>query len=310
MITTVTLNPSIDKAYYLDQAMLPGTVMRVKETINNAGGKGINVAKNVKLCGAEVMATGFVGGFNGQYLEFLLEERGISSQFTHVQAETRSCINILEKQFGSTEFLEAGSAISEEEVERFMSDFQALLSQTDVVTLSGSLPAGVNDNIYAQLIELTKAAGKQVILDSSGDAFKKGLVAKPTLIKPNEDEIEGYFGVTLRTREEILSYAQKFVEEGIKYVVVSLGADGAVLLHDGKMYHGLPPKIQPVNTVGCGDSMVGALAIGLSKNETPEQCLRYAIAVGTANALSPYTGHFEQEDFERIYQEVQIQVIE
>lgn len=80
MITTVTLNPSIDKAYYLEKPMVPGTVMRVKETINNAGGKGINVAKNVKLCGAEVVATGFVGGFNGQYLEHLLAEKGDCDQ--------------------------------------------------------------------------------------------------------------------------------------------------------------------------------------------------------------------------------------
>ena len=78
MITTVTLNPSIDKAYYLEKPMVPGTVMRVRETINNAGGKGINVAKNVKLCWAEVVATGFLGGFNGQYLEYLLAEKGIA----------------------------------------------------------------------------------------------------------------------------------------------------------------------------------------------------------------------------------------
>lgn len=309
MITTVTLNPSIDKAYYLDKVMIPGTVMRVKETINNPGGKGINVAKNAKLCGADVIATGFVGGFNGNYLEYLLKEKEISAQFTHILEETRSCINVLENQFGSTEFLEAGPTISESEVAQFKSKFQILLGETDVVTISGSIPAGVSDEIYAELIKLTKKEGKKVILDSSGSSFKKGLIAKPTLIKPNKNEIEDYFGTTLKTQDEVLSYAKKFVEEGIEYVVVSLGADGAFLLYDRKIYHGLPPKIQPINTVGCGDSMVAAFAVGLSKNNSPEECLRYAISVGTANALSPYTGHFKKEDFDRIYEEVQIKMI-
>ena len=310
MITTVTLNPSIDKAYYLEKPMVPGTVMRVKETINNAGGKGINVAKNVKLCGAEVMATGFVGGFNGQYLEHLLFEKDIVTSFTRVQSETRSCINVLESQYKSTEFLEAGSPISPVEVENFIDNFQSLLDKTQVVTISGNLPAGIPDDVYAHLIEMTKKAGKQVILDSSGSAFKKGLAARPTLIKPNEDEIADYFGVSLTTREQIFSHAKKFVELGIEYVVVSMGGDGAFFIHDNHIYHGIPPKIRPVNTVGCGDSMVAALAVGLSRKASPEECLRYAIAVGTANALSPYTGHFEQEDFERIYKEVQVKVLD
>lgn len=226
MITTVTLNPSIDKAYYLEKPMVPGTVMRVRETINNAGGKGINVAKNVKLCGAEVVATGFLGGFNGQYLEYLLAEKGIATSFTAVQAETRSCINVLESQYTSTEFLEAGAAIQASEVEAFLQNFQGLLARTQVVTISGSLPAGVPDDIYARLIEMTKEAGKQVILDSSGAAFKKGLEAKPTLIKPNEDEIAAYFGLSLETEEDILFHAKKFLEQGIDYVVVSLGGRG------------------------------------------------------------------------------------
>lgn len=306
MITTVTLNPSIDKAYYLAQPMVPGSVMRVKEVINNAGGKGINVAKNVKLCGYPVRAAGFLGGFNGQYLEALLADKGIESRFTRVAAETRSCINVLENGYGSTEFLEPGEEISDLEVSEFMLEFGRLLEDTDVVTISGSLPKGVGTGIYASLIELAKESGKQVILDSSGAAFEQGLAAKPTLIKPNKEEIAAYFGVSISSLEETVLYAKRFAEQGIDYVVVSLGGDGALLLHGGAVYHGRPPKISPVNTVGCGDSMVGALAVGLATNKSPEDCLRYAIAVGTANALSPYTGHFEKEDFDRVIEEVQV----
>lgn len=306
MILTVTLNPSIDKAYYLEKPMVPGTVMRVKETINNAGGKGLNVAKNIKLCGHPVLATGFVGGFNGQYLEFLLEQRGIASRFTSVAAETRSCINVLEDGFGSTEFLEPGASITESELAAFMENYKQLLIQTDVVTISGSMPKGLAADTYAILIELAKAAGKAVILDSSGQAFKLGLAAKPTLIKPNKDEIEAYFDVTINGLEETLFYGKKLLAEGIEYVVVSLGGDGAVLLHGNHVYHGRPPKITPVNTVGCGDSMVGALAVRLVTGKSPQDCLKYAIAVGTANALSPYTGHFESKDFDWVYDKVEV----
>ncbi|MGT2911883.1 1-phosphofructokinase [Streptococcus cameli] len=310
MITTVTLNASIDKGYQLIGTLEPGTVMRVKETINNAGGKGVNVAKNVKLCGYPVLTTGFVGGFNGQYLESLLKEIDIPTSFTKVAGETRSCINILEEKFGSTEFLEPGCDISAQEVTAFVEHFQQLLQETEVVTISGSLPKGVPATIYADLIRLTKEGGKKVILDSSGEAFKHALASKPTLVKPNEDEIAAHFGVTISSIDDMVFYAKQLVEEEIEYVVVSLGGDGAVLIHDGKVYHGRPPKIKPVNTVGCGDSMVAALAVGLAKESSPEESLKYAIAVGSANALSPFTGHFEQADFDWIYKEVQVSIVE
>lgn len=308
MITTVTLNASIDKAYELLEPMTPGTVMRVKEVRNTAGGKGLNVARIVHLCQMPVLATGFAGGFNGQYLEWLLEKDGIPSCFTPIAGETRSCINVLEERYQSTEFLEPGSSVSEEELAAFYRQFEEVLAQTSVVTFSGSLPAGVPLDTYQRLIELAKKAGKLVLLDSSGEAFREGLKAQPTLVKPNKDEIEALFGVTLHSVEETLFYAQKIADQGIDYVVVSLGGDGAVLLHDGKIYRGQPPKIQPVNTVGCGDSMVGALAVALAKGQAPEECLRYAIAVGTANALSPYTGHFEPEVLAEIYPQVQVSV--
>lgn len=167
MIMTVTLNASIDKAYYLSEPLKPGKVMRVKECRNTAGGKGLNVSRILKLCGGDVLATGLVGGFNGQYLENLLEADQIPSQFTHVSGETRSCINVLESEFGSTEFLEGGCVISEAELAEFITNYRGLLAETDVITLSGSLPQGVPQSVYGTLIDLAKKAGKQVLLDSS-----------------------------------------------------------------------------------------------------------------------------------------------
>ena len=115
MITTVTLNASIDKAYRMTQKVEYGTVMRVAETHNSAGGKGLNVARVVKLCGSDTKAAGLVGGYNGQYLESLLDADGISYEFEHIEGETRSCINILDPEYGSTEYLEPGCQVTPEE---------------------------------------------------------------------------------------------------------------------------------------------------------------------------------------------------
>lgn len=309
MITTVTLNASIDKAYVLDGEFVPGTVMRVKETRNTAGGKGLNVARVAKICGSEVTATGFVGGFNGDYLEFLLKKSNIQAAFTHIKGETRSCINVLEGRYKSTEFLEPGCQVEEAEVTDFIYQFCSLLTKTDIVTLSGSLPKGVPVSVYATLIDLAKSAGKKVLLDSSGVSFQEGLNALPTLVKPNQDEIEDFFNVKIQSRADTVQYAKKIADKGIEYVVVSLGSDGAIMVHQDKVYQGIPPKITPINTVGCGDSMVAAFAVGLEKNFSPVECLTYAIAVGTANALSPFTGDIDPTVLATLQPQVKVQIL-
>ena len=175
MITTVTLNASIDKAYVMQEAIENGTVMRVKEVRNTAGGKGLNVAKIAVICGAEVLATGFAGGFNGRYLESLAAESHVATRFCHVEGETRSCINILDPKYGSTEYLEPGFSVKEEDLARFLTEFPGVIGKSTVVTMSGSAPVGIPSDIYRKMAELAKAAGAKVILDTSGDYLKEGL---------------------------------------------------------------------------------------------------------------------------------------
>ena len=179
MITTVTLNASIDKAYVMQEAIENGTVMRVKEVRNTAGGKGLNVAKIAVICGAEVLATGFAGGFNGHYLESLAAESHVTTHFCHVEGETRSCINILDPKYGSTEYLEPGFSVKEEDFARFLTEFPGVIGKSTVVTMSGSAPVGIPSDIYRRMTELAKEAGAKVILDTSGDYLKEGMKSKP-----------------------------------------------------------------------------------------------------------------------------------
>lgn len=300
MITTITMNASIDKAYFMDSIIENGTVMRVAQCRNTAGGKGLNVARAAARCGADVQASGMVGGFNGQYLESMLNADGIAHRFVHVAGETRSCINILDEKYGSTEYLEPGCEISPEEEADFMEKYPEIIKDSDVVTISGSIPKGMKKDIYGRMITIAKDMGKKILLDTSGENLRQGIKARPTLVKPNQDEIEQLFDVKLHSVEEVISYAWKIYDQGIPYVVISLGGKGACMLCKDGLLQGQPPKIEPVNTVGCGDSMVGALAVSLERGDTPAKALQFAMAVAASNALSPNTGDVNPEIYEKL----------
>ena len=310
MITTITMNASIDKAYFMDSVIENGTVMRVAQCRNTAGGKGLNVARAAARCGADVQASGMVGGFNGQYLESMLNKDGIAHRFVHVAGETRSCINILDEKYGSTEYLEPGCEISPEEEADFMEKFPEIIKDSDVITISGSIPKGMKKDIYGRMIAIAKDMGKKVLLDTSGENLRQGIKAKPTLVKPNQDEIEQLFDVKLNSVEEVLSYAWKIYEQGIPYVVISLGGKGACMLCKDGLLQGQPPKIEAVNTVGCGDSMVGALAVSLERGDSPAQALKFAMAVAASNALSPNTGDVNREIYEKLIDQVVVTKIQ
>lgn len=309
MITTVTLNASVDKAYHMEKKIENGTVMRVQACHNTAGGKGLNVARVIKICGEDVQATGFAGGFNGKYLQKMVEEDGIKQDFVPVQGETRSCINILDPGYTSTEYLEPGCNITKEEEENFLEKFPQIIKDSDIVTISGSIPKGLGTDIYKRIVELAKQQGKQVILDTSGETLKLGLEGQPTMVKPNKEEMEALFGIKIKDRQDVICGAKKIYDMGIENVVISLGGEGALLVCEDGIFLGKPPKVDVVNTVGCGDSMVAAFAVGMARKQQKEECLKYAVAVATANALSDSTGNFEPGVRDEIYKNVVIEKI-
>lgn len=308
MITTVTLNASIDKAYVMERPIENGTVMRVKEVRNTAGGKGLNVAKAARICGADVRATGFAGGFNGRYLEDLAQKSRVSTCFFHVEGETRSCINILDPEYGSTEYLEPGFDVSGEDLERFLEEFPSIIAGSSTVTMSGSAPRGIPAHIYRELTAAAKKEGAKVILDTSGSYLSEGLSGCPDMIKPNRDEIESLLGIRVSGYEDVLRSARELREKyNIPWVVISLGKGGAVLASDEGICRAEPPELAAVNTVGCGDSMVGAFAVAMEQKLTAQEALHYAVAVSAASAMSPYTGHFDPAVFEKIREDVTVE---
>ena len=306
MILTVTLNAAIDKRYVVE-GFRTGEVNRVKECTYVPGGKGLNVSKPASIYGAEVVATGFAGGHAGAYIEDALKPFGIRSAFYHVDAESRSCINIWDEvNQVQTEFLEPGFTLTEEDFAGFEAKFRQLVQEAKVVAMSGSVPKGLDGTAYQRLVKIVKDAGIPVILDTSGKLLEMGIEAIPTMIKPNIDEIRMLTGKRCDDISEIIEAARAIHERGVKIVAVSLGADGSLAVGDDGIFRARVPKIDAVNTVGCGDSMSAGFALGLSKGLPLEETLRLASAISAAAAMREETGFFVMEDMEKLLPQIEI----
>ena len=307
MILTVTLNAAIDKRYVVEEFKV-GEVNRVKECAYVPGGKGLNVSKPAAVAGAEVVATGFVGGHAGNYIEASLKDYHVKSAFYHLESESRSCINIWdEKNCVQTEFLEPGFTVTESEFQGFVEEFKELVKQADVVAMSGSVPKGLDGTAYQKLVKVVKDAGKKVILDTSGKLLEMGIEACPTMIKPNIDEIRMLTGKECNEIGEIVEAAKEIHARGVEVVAVSLGADGSLAVSDEGVFRAIVPRIDAVNTVGCGDSMIAGFALGFAEGMSIEETLRKASAISAAAALREETGYFVMEDMERLYPQIKIE---
>jgi len=305
-ITTVTLNVAIDKTYYVP-AWEKGKVSRAAKVLSTAGGKGLNVARVLKQLGhAEVAATGFAGGYNGRFITSRVAEAGIRSEFIEIPGESRLCLNIIDERDGSsTEVLEPGPAVDGEQLEKLKSKLRQLSAESSLVVFSGSLPGGVESGLYAELIALSRSEGADVFFDSSGEALAKGVAARPTFIKPNEDEIGSLLPDS--KIEDLREGLRKLMKQGIPVVAATLGAEGAVAGAEGRIYRVRIPKIVPVNTVGSGDSFVAGYAYGHARGWPAAECLRYAAAAGSANALSRTTGDVDPSEHRRLLGEIAVE---
>lgn len=306
MILTVTLNAAIDKRYVVENYQV-GEVNRVKECAYVAGGKGLNVSKTAAIAGAEVLATGFVGGHAGAYITEAVGKQGVATDFIQVKGESRSCINIYDTvNKTQTEFLEPGVVVSEEEQRAFYLKFDQLLAKCDVVAMSGSVPKGIGTDMYPKLVAMAKAAGKKIIVDTSGALLEEVVKAKPNMVKPNIDEIRLLTGKQILGREELIEAGIELQKSGIERVVISLGADGSLMFVEEGVYQAIVPKINAVNTVGCGDCMTAGFAISFERGMTPQEALRFASATSAASAMREETGYFETEDMKALFDQIEI----
>ncbi len=304
MILTVTLNPAIDIRYNFDN-LEKNKINRVENGNRTPGGKGLNVSRVIKRLGGDIIATGFLGGNNGKWIEGILTLKGIENKFYPIMDETRVCLALIDKN-GQTEILERGPKISEKEQNYFLDNLEKNLSHIEIVCCSGSLPDGLEKNFYNKILKICNKKNIKVILDTSGVSLEKSLKEKPYLIKPNLEELENILKKRLYSDFEIIVACKKLKKFGAENILVTLGENGGIFVGE-EIYKIEIPKFENVkNSVGSGDSTIAGIAFSLSRKKTLKDSLRYGIACGISNALSYETGDVDINFIEKIVENIKI----
>lgn len=284
MIYTVTFNPSLDYIVSVKD-FRPGMTNRTSSELMLAGGKGINVSIVLGNLGIKSTALGFIAGFTGDEIVRRLHNGGINSEFIKIN-DGISRINIKLKSIDGTEINGQGPHIDSSHIEQLMNRLRRLESG-DVLVLAGSIPAGISDNIYKDIMDMLKDKGVQIVVDATSRLLTNVLEYNPFFIKPNQHELGDIFNVTLNTQEEVIPYALKLKKMGAVNVCVSMGGKGAILVaDDGNVYKAKVPDGILKNSVGAGDSLVAGFLSGWIEKKDYEYAFRKGVATGSASAFS------------------------
>jgi 1-phosphofructokinase family hexose kinase len=287
VIYTLTLNPALDRELTVDTIRFD-SVLRATETRIDCGGKGFNVSRMLASLGIQSVAMGYAGGRTGETLQAGLTALGIETDFVWVDGETRTNISIVSTTDPHhIKVNEAGPSISEAARVALLERVATRLQAGDWWVLAGSLPPGLPVTIYADLIRLIQDAGAFAVLDSSGEPFRHGIAASPRLVKPNDNELSQWSGLPVTTPQEAMAAASTLI--GVEIIVVSLGAQGAILISGAESWVATPPLIQAGNPIGAGDSMVAGLLWALNQGNPLSEVLRWGVACGAATASNPGT---------------------
>ncbi|UGY92118.1 1-phosphofructokinase family hexose kinase [Streptomyces gobiensis] len=306
MILTVTLNAALDITHRVHR-LTPHTSHRVRDVAERPGGKGLNVARVLAALGQETVATGFAGGATGEALRARLATvAGVTDALVPIAGTTRRTVAIVDETTGDTTQLnEPGPHITPTEWSGFLDSYRQLLTDTgtDAVALCGSLPPGVPVGAYATLIRAARAVGVPVLLDTSGEPLRRGLAARPDLVKPNSQELAGVTGTN-----EPLRAAREARRRGAHTVVASLGADGLLAVTpDGGWRATLPGRLTG-NPAGAGDSAVAGLLAGLVEGASWPDRLTRAAALSAATVRAPAAGEFDRRTYEELLPRVAVRV--
>jgi 1-phosphofructokinase len=279
-ITTVTLNPAIDQTLSIP-GFAAGQVNRVAESRSDAGGKGVNVASCLADLGIEVVATGFLGTENAALFESFFERKRITDRFIRLPGSTRVGLKIVDDRTGQTTDINfPGLAPTDQDLSELLERVASLAAPGAWFVLSGSVPPGIPDGIYATLIESIHARGARVLLDTSGPAPRPGLEGGPEVMKPNADELSELAGRTLAGPRAVLEAARSLLDRGVRRVVVSMGGAGAVFVEDGQALLARPLRVTVRSTVGAGDAMVAGIVAAALEELPLEDTARLATACG------------------------------
>ena len=308
MIVVVCLNPALDVTHHVD-AVDWGGVNRPRAVRARPGGKGLNVARTLHALGVDVLVLGLAGGITGAGVEAALRVLSVPAAFTPVAGETRRTFSVVDDS-RVTAFHEAGPEVGADEFAGFRRGYEQALEGATAVVLSGSLPPGLEAGTYATLIETATVAGVPAVLDTHGEALRRGAAAGPAIVKPNLAELAALAGRPLtpakdRAKDEARDGGTDLAAvaaaagqlRGAQAVVVTLGPDGLLAATGDGCWRARPPAAVPGNATGAGDAVAAALAHGLALGRPWDERLRHAAALGAAAAAAPVAGEFRRQDY-------------
>jgi 1-phosphofructokinase len=305
-IVTITLNPALDQTVYVAQ-FAAGQLNRVNKQRLDPGGKGINVAKVVRALGQPVCVTGFLGQDNSKGFLKYFQKQGIDSYFVEVAGAARVNIKVVDEHSGQvTEINFPGLSINGADMEKLEQIIGQLAKEHQWFVLAGSLPQGVPDDCYRRLVYLLKEHGAKVFLDSSGVALGEGIKAVPDAIKPNLEELGQLIGRKLTTEAEVEKAVTDLLAGGIEQVLVTLGAQGAIIADKTERLLVKPPAVVANSTVGAGDAMVAGFVVGQTRGLSLADCARLGTAAATASVIQPGTQAGSVKEVEKILADVQV----
>ena len=310
-IYTLTANPSVD--FYLEVSkIVPEDINRLIAIRKDVGGKGINVACVLNDFGIKGTALGFIAGENGQWIKNRLKEKKIKYRFFKINGESRAIYNILERKTGRIyRFNESGPEINRKDLKHLK---EYVLScpypKGSLFAICGSAPPGIPVGFYATLISCLKKKKLTVILDSDNQLLSEGLKSSPDIIKPNFFELSRLTGKKISgKRPEIMRSAQKIIAGGVKTVIVSLGAKGALAITEKESFQARPPVLKMRSNIGAGDALLAGLLAELSRGKNLADALRMGVAAGSASVLYPGTSFAPPAKISEIYRQVQVSKI-
>ncbi|MFH0771518.1 MAG: 1-phosphofructokinase family hexose kinase [Candidatus Omnitrophota bacterium] len=306
LVLTVTLNPAIDRTLKISN-FRAGRDFYAEAPNLSAGGKGINVSRALRILGSNTLATGLLGGSNGDYIKRKLEIEAINNDFLRIEKETRVNFAVIDPAGGkTTRIIERGPLVSSVEIRRLRRKILILLKECAYVVFSGSKADGFPDSFYAELIEIANEKKVKTVVDTRGKPLLEAIKAKPFLIKPNLEEMEYIMKRKLRTLSGIRAAAQSILSRGVKIALITMSSSGAVAACGEEILFAVPPVLRRANIVGCGDAFIAGFIYSYSRGENFRDCVRMASAAGAANALAIQPCALRKKDVDSIVKRVKM----
>ena len=314
MIVTVTLNAAVDRTLTVPNFQR-GQRHRASAGIALAGGKGINVARALKLLGVPVVATGLTGGATGARIVEGLTNEAILNDFVHIEGESRTSTAVVDPTGGTyTEINEWGPAVRPEELELLLEKLHYLAQGAELVVFAGSLPRNVGDDFYAEAIRDLNRRQLQVVLDTEGEPLRLGVEAEPFLVSPNQAEAEALVGQEFHDTDDFRLALDTIGDMGPGNVLITTEQGCLARLRqdrdEPKSYRVIAPRVEPISTVGAGDALLAAYLAARFGGRSQEEALRAAVAAGAASTLEVGAGVFDPRQAGRLQAGVELVELE